>query len=124
MRVAGLKAISTVVESTAVLIKSKHPSDPKLIELIASRIRGVITAQKYVLCTYNIERSKLEAASKITPGKRAPTVNPLEEDGWVAVSVMVESKIIADTMDKLEQIGAEDILVTKLENSRTRLVVD
>ena len=43
MRAAGLKAISTVVESTAVLIKSKHPSNPKLIDLITSRIRGVIS---------------------------------------------------------------------------------
>ena len=119
MRVAGLKAISTVVESTAILIKSKHPSNPALIDLIAARIRGVITAQKYVLCTYNIQRTKLEAAAKITPGKRAPTVNSLEEEGWVAVSAMVESKKIGDTMDELEKAGAEDILVTKLENSRT-----
>ena len=43
MLAAGLKAIDTVVESTAVLIKSKHPSDPKLVDLIASRIRGVIS---------------------------------------------------------------------------------
>lgn len=43
MRAAGLKAISTVVESTAVLIRSKHPSDPKLIDLITARIRGVIS---------------------------------------------------------------------------------
>jgi ATP phosphoribosyltransferase len=121
MRVAGLKAISTVVESTAVLIKSKHPSDTKLIDLIASRIRGVITAQKWVLCTYNIPRQKLEEVKTITPGKRAPTVTSLEEKEWVAVNVMVESNKIADTMDKLEAIGAEDILVTKLENTRTRV---
>lgn len=43
MRAAGLKAISTVVESSAVLIRSKRPSDPKLVDLIASRIRGVIS---------------------------------------------------------------------------------
>lgn len=43
MKAAGLKAIATVVESTAVLIKSKNPSDPKLIDLITSRIRGVIS---------------------------------------------------------------------------------
>lgn len=42
MKAAGLKAIATVVESTAVLIKSKHPSNQKLVNLIASRIRGVI----------------------------------------------------------------------------------
>jgi ATP phosphoribosyltransferase len=121
MRVAGLKAISTVVESTAVLIKSKHPSDTKLINLITSRIRGYITAQKWVLCTYNIPRAKLDQVKGITPGKRAPTVTSLEEEDWVAVNVMVENKKIADTMDALEELGAEDILVTKLENTRTRI---
>jgi ATP phosphoribosyltransferase len=121
MRVAGLKAISTVVESTAVLIKSKHPSDTKLINLITSRIRGCITAQKWVLCTYNIPRAKLDQVKSITPGKRAPTITSLEEEDWVAVNVMVENKKIADTMDELEQLGAEDILVTKLENTRTRV---
>ncbi|KAF2790914.1 ATP phosphoribosyltransferase [Melanomma pulvis-pyrius CBS 109.77] len=119
MRAAGLKAISTVVSSSAILIKSKHPSDPKLVDLILARIKGVITAQKYVLCTYNIERPKLATACKITPGKRAPTINSLEEDGWVAVSVMVERKAIAVVMDQLTEAGACDILVMKIDNSRT-----
>lgn len=43
MKAAGLKAIDTVVESTAILIKSKHPSNAKLVDLIASRIKGVIS---------------------------------------------------------------------------------
>ena len=40
MRVAGLKAIDTVVESSAVLIKSKNPTNPELIEKIKRRIMG------------------------------------------------------------------------------------
>ena len=43
MRAAGLKPISVVLESTAVLIRSKHPSNPQLVDRIASRIRGVIS---------------------------------------------------------------------------------
>jgi ATP phosphoribosyltransferase len=43
MRAAGLKAISTVVSSSAILIKSKHASDPKLVDLITARIKGVIS---------------------------------------------------------------------------------
>lgn len=120
MRAAGLHAISTVVDTSAILIKSKHPSDAKLVDLITARIRGVITAQRYVLCTYNVERSKLDVASKITPGKRAPTVTSLEEESWVAVSVMVERKQIAVVMDKLTEAGATDILVTKIENARAQ----
>lgn len=41
MKAAGLKAIDTVVQSTAVLIKSKNTKN-ELVDLIASRIRGVI----------------------------------------------------------------------------------
>ncbi|KAE8347402.1 hypothetical protein BDV24DRAFT_122028 [Aspergillus arachidicola] len=118
MKAAGLKAIDTVVESTSVLVKSRNTQNP-LVELITSRIRGVITAQKYVLCQYNIPRSELSTASSITPGKRAPTVTALEEDGWVAVSSMVEKKKIATVMDELTKVGATDILVLNIANSRT-----
>ncbi|KAI5845251.1 hypothetical protein DFP73DRAFT_631575 [Morchella snyderi] len=119
MRAAGLKPIATVLETTAILIKSKHPSNPQLIKTIESRIRGVITAKKYVLCTYNVPRSKLELVKTITPGKRAPSVTVLEEEGWVAVSVMVEKRKIANIMDSLEELGATDILVTNIANSRS-----
>jgi ATP phosphoribosyltransferase len=47
MRAAGLKAISTVVSSSAILIKSKHASDPKLVELITARIKGVISKSSF-----------------------------------------------------------------------------
>ncbi|KAL7785129.1 hypothetical protein V8C37DRAFT_413098 [Trichoderma ceciliae] len=117
MRAAGLKAIDTVVESVAVLIKSRSPSNPGLVDLIASRIGGVITAQRYVLCQYNIERSSITAATKITPGKRAPTITSLD-DGWVAVSSMVEKKKIALVMDDLTRVGAHDILVLDIHNTR------
>ncbi|KAK1247114.1 hypothetical protein MKX08_000916 [Trichoderma sp. CBMAI-0020] len=117
MRAAGLKAIDTVVESVAVLIKSRSPSNIDLVDLIAARIRGVITAQRYVLCQYNIERSSIAAATQITPGKRAPTVTSLD-DGWAAVSSMVEKKKIALVMDDLKRVGAQDILVLDIHNTR------
>jgi ATP phosphoribosyltransferase len=119
MKAAGLKAIATVVESTAVLIKSRKPSHPNLVDLIAARVRGVITAQKYILCQYNVPRSKLPQATKITPGKRAPTITALEESDWVAVSSMVEKSAIATAMDQLTAAGATDILVLEIANSRT-----
>ncbi|KAK2750184.1 ATP phosphoribosyltransferase (ATP-PRTase) (ATP-PRT) [Myotisia sp. PD_48] len=118
MKAAGLQAIDTVIQSTAVLVKSRNTTHP-LVDLIVSRVRGVINAKKYVLCQYNIPRTLLPEAIKITPGKRAPTVTALEENGWVAVSSMVERKQIANTMDELSTIGASDILVLAIANSRT-----
>ncbi|KAI5285994.1 ATP phosphoribosyltransferase (ATP-PRTase) (ATP-PRT), partial [Ascosphaera aggregata] len=118
MKAAGLIDIDTVLTSTAVLVKSRNSQHP-LLDLMTSRIRGVITAKKYILCQYNIPRDLLSQACAITPGKRAPTVTALEEDGWVAVSSMVEKKAIATVMDELTSTGATDILVLPIINSRT-----
>lgn len=124
MRAAGLHAIHTLLVSEATLITSRtpHPSVTAnlapLIPLIKSRFAGVIAAKKFVYVSYNIKRQALSEALKITPGRRAPTVSPLDEEGWVAVSAMVERKNMAATMDKLEAVGAEDVLVFALDNCR------
>ncbi len=120
MKAAGLKAIDTVVSSTAVLIKSRNTTNQSLVNLIAARIRGVITAKKFILCQYNVPRLILPQAARITPGKRAPTITALEEPDWVAVSSMVEREKIATVMDELTAVGATDILVLEISNTRTR----
>lgn len=116
MRAAGLHAIHTLMASEAVLIRSKRSrnqsaADSVLINKITSRIAGVIAANKYVLCEYNVPRKYLDRATSITPGRRAATVSPLDDPDWVAVSSMVIKKNLADIMDKLTETGATDILV-------------
>jgi ATP phosphoribosyltransferase len=66
MRAAGLKAISTVVSSSAIMIKSKHPSDPKLVDLITARIKGVISTfnQHTNLCSSMLTRG---SCAKVRP---------------------------------------------------------
>ncbi|KAF9511169.1 hypothetical protein BS47DRAFT_1299245 [Hydnum rufescens UP504] len=125
MRAAGLHPIATVIPTEAVLITSKKriAEGPKasfapLIRLIISRLAGVVASRKFVLLAYNIPREKLVEASLVTPGQRSPTVSSLEETGWVAVNVMVERAKVAQVMDQLQEIGAVDLLVTKLENCR------
>ncbi|RUS26452.1 Cullin repeat-like-containing domain protein [Jimgerdemannia flammicorona] len=119
MRAAGLHDIATLLNSQAVLIRNRHPSNPTLVNLITSRIKGVIAASRYVLCNYNVERQNLSTVVKITPGRQAPTVSTLDShDGWVAVSAMVESKDIARVMDELEGAGATDIIVFSMSNCR------
>ncbi|KAF4580694.1 ATP phosphoribosyltransferase (ATP-PRTase) (ATP-PRT) [Pleurotus pulmonarius] len=86
MRAAGLHAIATVLETEAVLIKSSTPRHPHFIPLI-----------------------ELPEATALTPGRRASTISPLKEEGWVAVSAMVEKFKVADIMDELKKIGAEDL---------------
>ena len=121
MRAAGLRPIATVVQSEAVLIRSnssKHSHLAPLMDKITARIAGMVAARKYIVCQYNILRAKLSAATAITPGRRAPTISPLEDPEWVGVSSMVERSKMADVMDQLVSVGAEDILIFNLDNSR------
>ncbi|ANZ74704.1 BA75_00829T0 [Komagataella pastoris] len=118
MKAAGLIDIETVLSTSAYLISSKHPQHPELMGTIKERIEGVLTAQKYVLCNYNAPRSNLPQLLKLTPGKRAATVSPLDEEDWVGVSSMVEKKDVGRIMDELKRQGASDILVFDISNCR------
>ena len=60
MRAARLKSIDTVMQSSAVLIKSSTSTNSKLINLIVSRIKGVISMLDHRFCSGSfcpIERS-------------------------------------------------------------------
>ncbi|KAH7098260.1 HisG-domain-containing protein [Auriculariales sp. MPI-PUGE-AT-0066] len=121
MRAAGLRAIETILETEATLIRSstlRNQAHVALVEKITSRIAGVIATERYVLCQYNIVREKLAGVTNITPGRRAVTISPLEDGKWVAVSAMVEKKSVADIMDQLVAAGAEDVLILRLHNCR------
>ncbi|KAI3403595.1 HIS1 [Candida oxycetoniae] len=123
MKAAGLKAIGTVLTTSAHLISSKKPKFPEIVSIINQRIQGVLAAQEYVLCNYNAPKSILSDCLAITPGKRAATVSTLdkhsvEEEDWVAISSMVSRKAIGDVMDELKRAGASDILVLEISNCR------
>jgi ATP phosphoribosyltransferase len=124
MRAAGLHAIATLMTSEAVLLtpakphSSLTPELARLIPLLKARFAGVLAAKRFVLVNYNIHESKLHEATSITPGRRSATVSRLESGGWMAVSAMVEKKKQAETMDKLSEAGAEDILILALDNCR------
>jgi ATP phosphoribosyltransferase len=67
---------------------------------------------------YNVSNELLEQAISITPGKRSPTVTSLDDSQSKAVSSLVLKKEASVKMDELHDIGASDILVLNLMNSR------
>lgn len=119
MRAAGLHDIYDLMKTQSVLIANRKSQHVELIEKITSRVRGVLTAHQYVLCTYNVERKNLPATSSITPGRLGPTVASLDsQEGWVAVSAMISVKEKGHIMDRLTECGATDIMVMAFTNCR------
>jgi len=118
MRAAGLEEVSTIMKTQLVLISNPQTAHPELVEKIRKRLAGYLTASRYVMISYNVHRSTLPQASKVTPGKRSPSVMNLDDTNWCAVSALVEKSRAASIMDELERIGATDILTTALLSSR------
>ena len=81
-------------------------------------VQGWALAQKNCMISYNIERSKLALAERITPGHESPTITPLEDAAWVAVNALIPTNRVSDIMDQLIDIGARSILIFSLINCR------
>jgi len=119
MKAAGLEEVATIMQTQTVLIANPHSCrDSELVETIRKRIAGYLTADRYVMVTYNVHRRNLDKCKVITPGKKAPSISPLEREAWVAVSALVPKKEAPAAMDELEAAGATDILLTGLVGSR------
>ena len=115
---AGLEVIHDILTTQAILIANPHSPHADIVELLRRRIDGYITATKFVMVMYNVHVDLLEDAKKITPGKRSPTITSLDDVDFKAVSSLVDAKNVNTTMDQLHELGATDILVFDVKNSR------
>lgn len=117
LRAQGLEIFGPVIlESDAVLISAK-PELPGIATL-QRRLQGVLVARQYVLVDYDVEKTNLEVATRITPGIESPTVSPLHDPAWVAVRSMVPRADANQIMDELYGIGARAILVSAIHAAR------
>jgi ATP phosphoribosyltransferase len=118
LQAAGLEVVHEILTTEAILIANPHSTHKPLIELLQRRIQGYITSTKYAMIMFNVSIDLLADAIKITPGKRSPTVTSLECGNVKAVSSLVLKKEVSEKMDALHDMGATDILVLNLNNSR------
>ncbi len=118
LRDNNLKVFAEILQSEAILVANrKVEKDPRVLQIIR-RIEGIMVASQYSMLEYNIPAEKLKDAEKITPGIESPTISELEEEGWVAVKVMVRKKEVISVMDELEKVGATAIFETVISNCR------
>jgi ATP phosphoribosyltransferase len=122
LRVNGLTEIATVLESSARLVlpdrgreRLATARDCARDELVTA-LESVIAArgQRYVMA--NVPRDRLDAVRAILPGISGPTVIDVLNGGTkVAVHAVAPVEGIFRTLNALRAIGAEGILVTRIE---------
>ncbi len=116
---AGLEIFGEpILKSEAILVGRAGAELSQQTELLVRRLRGVLTARRYVMMDYDIRAERVDEACALTPGIESPTVSPLHREGWVAVRAMVPRADAQKVMDQLWEIGARGILVTDILATR------
>ena len=115
----GLRAVETVFDSEAVLVRTKKPiSDSKREqgERLLSRIEGVLATRDSKYIMLNATEESLDKITAILPGADAPTIVPLHgRPGHFAVHAVCQESVFWETLQKLKAAGASAILVLPIE---------
>jgi ATP phosphoribosyltransferase len=114
-----LRPIHTILESEAVLVANRaalaDPAKKANVDRLLMRLNAVRAAKRYKYVMMNAPESALPAIRKVVPGLKAPTVVPLADPGWVAVHTALEEEQFWESIERLREAGATEILVSSLE---------
>ena len=120
LRVNGLREVATVLESSTRLIAApddrRDAARGRALEELVAALTSVIAARgrRYVMA--NVPRARLDAVRQVVPGLNGPTVIDILNGGeHVAVHAVVSAATIYRTVADLKALGAEGILVTRIE---------
>lgn len=122
LRTNGLREVTTIMESTARLFSSPTIAAPgnaakqtALDELVMA-LDSVIHARGKRYLMANVPRERLEQVKEVLPGLNGPTVIDIMNGGiYVAVHAVIPADSVYRTIGSLKTLGAEGILVTKIE---------
>ena len=120
LRAHGLREIGTVLKSTARLVANPAAlADPLLsgkLDDLATALQSVLAAQRKRYLMANVPKHRLDEVRRVLPGLSGPTiVEVLDGDSWVAAHAVVEADLVYQTISRLKALGAEGILVTRIE---------
>lgn len=121
LKVNGLREVDTVLTSTARLIAApgaaeRNAQKGQALDELSAALESVLRArgQRYLMA--NVPRAALDRVKGVIPGLNGPTVIDIMNGGtYVAVHAVVPAATIYRTVASLKTLGAEGILVTRIE---------
>jgi ATP phosphoribosyltransferase len=120
LRVHGLREIGTVLESSARLVANPtalaDAAHSTLIGELSTALESVLRAEEKRYLMANVPRDRLDEVRDVIPGFSGPTiVEVLDSGSWVAAHAVVDARLVYQTISRLKALGAEGVLVTKIE---------
>ncbi len=121
LKVNGLREVGTVMTSSARLIATpgaaeRNAEKGRALHELSSALESVLRARQQRYLMANVPKTVLEQVKLVVPGLNGPTIIDIMNGGaYVAVHAVVPSALIYRTVASLKALGAEGILVTRIE---------
>ncbi|HSG47223.1 MAG TPA: ATP phosphoribosyltransferase [Longimicrobiales bacterium] len=120
LRVNRLREVAVILESTARVVGNRStledPARRPLVDEVLAALESVLRARAKRYLMANVRRDRLDEVREVIPGINGPTiVEVLDGDDWVAAHAVVDADRIYQTIARLKALGAEGILVTRIE---------
>jgi ATP phosphoribosyltransferase len=116
-----LKEVDVILESEAVLVGSARDlADERgaLLDMLLSRLDGVISVRESKLVMMQAPRSSLEAIRRLLPGAATATVLRMEDnDAEVALQAVCQDAVTWAHLEEMKRLGARSLLVLPLEKA-------
>jgi len=115
LRANNLRIVDTLFESQTKLISNRDAwnDDWKRdkLERISMLLQAAITAGEKVGLKMNVPLARLDEVLRVLPsGITNPTVSHLHQEGWRALEIIVDEKIVREMIPDLKRAGAEGII--------------
>ena len=119
LKMNGLREVETIADAEAVLVGRPGYADGeaggRVRELLAA-LESVLRAQGKRYLMANVPREALDRVKEVLPGINGPTIVDVMDSGrHVAAHAVVDRSEVYRTIARLKSLGAEGILVTKIE---------
>ncbi|KOR30456.1 ATP phosphoribosyltransferase [Achromatium sp. WMS2] len=119
LRANQLRVIHTVLESTPRFIANHdalkdHWKLAKIKEVLLL-LKGAIAAASRVNLAMNVPKEHLAVVAEMLPAISTPTVSPLVDPNWVALSTVVLETQVRTLVPRLHSAGARGIIETPIQ---------
>jgi ATP phosphoribosyltransferase len=113
----GLKEVEIIHKSSALMIgqMGMSPEKKEILNKLLIRIRAVQRAKKFKYILLNAPNDAIDKITALLPGVKSPTIMPLKEEGWSSIHSVVQEDEFWDIIEKLNEYGAQGILVAPIE---------
>jgi ATP phosphoribosyltransferase len=118
LRANNLRILDTILESSTRFVANKKAWQDKWkrqkMENIVMLLKGALSAEEKVGLKMNVSARYLKRVMSLLSAMHSPTISQLSDEGWYAIEVIINEKVVRDIIPKLKMAGASAIVEYQL----------